>query len=116
MGNLDIKMLDWNEKYRPKYLKDIIGNKKAISELKLWAESWYNEIPKQKAIIIIGKPGIGKTSAAIALANDFNWSFIELNTSDARNAIKIKNIATIGAKNETFTDDGVFLSSKQGGR
>lgn len=109
-------MLDWNEKYRPKYLKDIIGNKKTISELKLWAESWNNKIPKQKAIILIGKPGIGKTSAAIALANDFNWSFIELNTSDARNAIKIKNIATMGAKNETFTDDGAFLSSKHGGR
>ena len=86
-------MIDWTEKYRPKLLNDIIGNTKAISELKLWAESWTKEIPKNKAIILVGKPGIGKTSAAIALAHNYQWSFIELNTSDTRNAIKIKNIA-----------------------
>jgi len=113
---LKYEMIDWNEKYRPKFLMDIIGNKKAISELKLWAESWDKVNPKNKAIILVGKPGIGKTSAAIALANDYKWSFIELNTSDARNAIKIKKIATVGAKNETFKEDGTFLSTKLGGR
>jgi len=109
-------MIDWTEKYRPKLLNDIIGNTKAISELKLWAESWTKEIPKNKAIILVGKPGIGKTSAAIALAHNYQWSFIELNTSDTRNAIKIKNIATVGAINETFKEDGTFLSTRDGGR
>ena len=109
-------MFNWTEKYRPKKLNDIVGNKKAIFELKSWAESWNKGIPKNRAIILIGKPGIGKTSSAIALANEYKWSYIELNTSDARNALKIKNIATVGATNETFKQDGTFLSSRYGGR
>jgi replication factor C large subunit len=109
-------MIDWTEKYRPKILNDIIGNKKAIYELKIWAKNWDKKISKYRAIIIIGKPGIGKTSAAIALANEYKWSYIELNTSDVRNAINIKNIATMGAINETFKENGTFLSTKFHGR
>ena len=41
---------------------------------------------------------------------------IELNTSDARNATKIKNVATAGALNETFDINGKFVSSQYGGR
>jgi replication factor C large subunit len=109
-------MGDWTEKYRPKTLDEVVGNEKALIELRKWASSWNKGIPKQRAVILSGKPGTGKTSAAIALANDFGWTSIELNTSDARNASKIKSVATFGAINETFTDDGNFVSSLDGGR
>jgi replication factor C large subunit len=108
-------MKDWTEKYRPKSLDEIIGNEKALIELRKWASAWSNGIPKNKAIILSGKPGTGKTSSAIALARDYNWTPIELNTSDARNAQKIKTIATYGAMNETFSENGTFISSKTGG-
>jgi len=109
-------MGDWTEKYRPNSLDEIVGNEKAIIELRNWASSWANKIPKKRAIILSGKPGTGKTSSALALANDFGWTPIELNTSDARNAEKIKKVATFGAINETFSDDGRFISSIDGGR
>ena len=109
-------MDDWTEKYRPKSLDDIVGNERAITELRKWASSWIEGKPKVKAVILLGKPGTGKTSSAIALANDFKWSVIELNTSDARNAEKIKKVATLGSVNETFSDDGKFISSREGGR
>jgi replication factor C large subunit len=109
-------MEDWTEKYRPKTLDDIVGNERAIIELRKWANSWEKGTPKKRAVILSGKPGIGKTSAAIALSNDFNWAFIEMNTSDARNATKIKQVATSGAINETFDNEGRFISSKSGGR
>ncbi|MCJ7570559.1 MAG: replication factor C large subunit [Candidatus Thermoplasmatota archaeon] len=109
-------MEDWTEKYRPKSLKEIVGNEKAVIELRKWASAWSNGNPQNKAVILSGKPGIGKTSSAIVLAKDFGWTPIELNTSDARNAQKIKTVATYGAINETFSDDGTFISSKTGGR
>ena len=109
-------MNDWTEKYRPKTLDEIVGNERAILDLKRWANSWKKNIPKKRAVILSGKAGTGKTSSALALANDFGWTPIELNTSDARNATKIKNVATSGALHETFSDDGNFISSKEGGR
>ena len=108
-------MEDWTEKYRPKSLDEIVGNEKAVIELRKWANSWVKGVPKHRAVILSGKPGTGKTSSAIALANDFGWTSIELNTSDARNAQKIKTVATYGAVNETFTNDGSFISSQSGG-
>lgn len=109
-------MGDWTEKYRPKTLDEIIGNERAILEFRKWAASWNDEIPKKRALILSGKPGTGKTSSALALAKDTGWTAIELNASDARNAVKIKNVATTGAINETFSDEGSFLSSKDGHR
>jgi len=109
-------MIDWTEKYRPQNLDEVVGNEHAVIELRKWAESWSRDVPKKRAIILSGKPGIGKTSAAIALAKDYRWTLLELNTSDARNALKIKNVATYGAINETFDDQGRFISSRAGGR
>lgn len=109
-------MDDWTEKYRPRTLDDIVGNDRAINELRQWANSWETGIPKKRAVILVGKPGVGKTSSALALANEYSWTPIELNASDARNAVKIKKVATFGAVNETFTDDGRFISSQTGGR
>lgn len=109
-------MEDWTEKYRPKSLDDIVGNERAIIELRKWASSWKKSTPVKRAVILSGKAGIGKTSSAYALANDYGWTAIELNTSDARNATRIKNVATYGAINETFDDQGRFISSKDGGR
>jgi len=109
-------MEDWTEKYRPSSLDEVVGNDRALIELRKWANSWLKNIPNKKAVILSGKAGIGKTSSAIALAKDYGWTIIELNTSDARNASNIKNIATFGAINETFDDQGKFISTKNGGR
>ncbi|UCG68626.1 MAG: replication factor C large subunit [Thermoplasmata archaeon] len=108
--------MDWAEKYRPKRLDEVLGNPQAINELRRWAESWERGIPKQKAVILIGDAGCGKTSSALALAREFGWGVVELNASDLRNADVIKSIAKSGAVNETFTDTGEFISTRHGGR
>ena len=110
-------MEDWTEKYRPKNLDEIVGNERAITTLRNWAYKW-NEgnTPQKRAVILAGRPGTGKTSSALALANDFGWTIVELNASDARNATTIKRVATSGAVNETFDDFGRFIPSIRGGR
>jgi replication factor C large subunit len=108
--------IDWAEKYRPKKLEDVVGNPAAINDLKEWAESWNRGIPKKKAVVLVGDPGVGKTSSALVLAKEFGWGVVELNASDLRNADVIKRIATSGALNETFTDSGDFVSTRSGGR
>ncbi len=105
---------DWTELYRPKGLAEVVGNPKMIKDLKQWALSWEEGHPAQRTVVLMGPPGVGKTSAALALANDFNWGVVEMNASDQRNAEAIKRVAVRGSRSETFTDEGEFLSSKEG--
>ncbi|MFC6727609.1 replication factor C large subunit [Natronoarchaeum mannanilyticum] len=96
-------MTDWTEKYRPDTLAEVRGNDKARDALKEWAESWEDH---RKAAIVHGSPGIGKTSAAHALANDMGWPVMELNASDQRQGDVIDRIAGEASKSGTLTAGG----------
>jgi len=76
--------LPWIEKYRPNTLAEVVGQKEAISRLQSY-------VAKKNApnMMFSGPAGIGKTSAAVALAKElfgkeFARNFMELNASDAR--------------------------------
>ncbi|TMT79164.1 replication factor C large subunit [Haloterrigena sp. H1] len=93
-------MTDWTETYRPTTLSEVRGNNKARDQLKEWAETWDDH---RQAVIVHGSPGVGKTSAAHALANDMGWPVMELNASDSRGADVIEKIAGEAAKSGTLT-------------
>ncbi len=82
--------MDWAEKYRPRHLQDIVGNTSAVRQIYEWAKTW---TPQSKPLVLYGRPGIGKTSTAYALANDMNWEVVELNASDQRTKPIIERIA-----------------------
>ncbi|MCL2712324.1 MAG: replication factor C large subunit [Methanomassiliicoccaceae archaeon] len=107
---------DWTERYRPDGLSKVIGNPKAVTDLKAWADSWDNGVPKKKAAVLMGPPGVGKTSAAIAVANDKKWDILEMNASDQRTGDAIRNIAIKGANFNTFSGDGEYMNVKEGKR
>ncbi|MFC7139530.1 replication factor C large subunit [Halosimplex aquaticum] len=92
--------MDWTEKYRPSSLSEIRGNDKARDALKEWADTWEDH---REAVVLHGSPGIGKTSAAHALANDMGWPTIELNASDSRTKDVIERVAGEAAKSGTLT-------------
>ncbi|HWR25187.1 MAG TPA: replication factor C large subunit, partial [Methanosarcina sp.] len=94
--------IEWAEKYRPRTLKEIVGNKKAVHDLKAWAEEWLSGIPEKRAAILYGAAGVGKTSSAHALALDMGWEVIELNASDQRTAGVIEKIAGSAASMNTL--------------
>ncbi|WP_262180683.1 replication factor C large subunit [Haloarcula laminariae] len=95
--------MDWTEKYRPSTLSEVRGNNKARDSLKEWADTWDDH---REAVILHGTPGVGKTSAAHALASDMDWPTIELNASDTRTKDIIEQVAGEAAKSGTLTAGG----------
>ncbi|OGS49528.1 MAG: hypothetical protein A3K65_04630 [Euryarchaeota archaeon RBG_16_68_12] len=109
-------MSTWTEKYRPRSLRDLVGNPAAVSELERWALAWQKGAPEKRAVILHGPPGTGKTSAALALAADMGWTVVEMNASDKRNADAVRGTALRGAITQTFSSTGEFLTTASGGR
>ena len=74
----------WTEKYRPRSLKDVVGQKEIVSILTAYVRE--KNMPN---LLFAGPPGIGKTTAALALARDlygesYRDCILELNASDER--------------------------------
>lgn len=94
--------IPWIIKYRPKSLKDVIGNREAISKIKSWLSKWERGIPKKKALLLYGPPGVGKTVTVEALANDLNFELMESNASDDRRESDIKGLIGIASQYSTL--------------
>lgn len=108
------KILPWTEKYRPETLQGIVGNAAAKSAMSKWAQSWGKD--SWKAILLAGPPGTGKTSAAIALAREMGWDYVELNASDERSEKEIRRIAVPGSFTNSFTESGNYVDTASGRR
>ena len=72
----------WTKKYAPACSKELIGDPRAIAEIKDFIENYKNQ--KKKALMIYGPTGSGKTEAVYAFAKERNLEIIELNASDVR--------------------------------
>ncbi|WP_457590998.1 replication factor C large subunit [Geoglobus sp.] len=103
----------WVEKYRPRTIKEVIADRNVIKNVLTWAEGWKSGV-RQKPLLLAGPPGVGKTSLALALANTMGWEVVELNASDQRSWNIISRIVGEGAFNETISDEGEFLTSREG--
>jgi replication factor C small subunit len=76
--------LPWTERYRPKKLEEVVGQKHIIERLTAYVKG--KNMPN---LLFTGAPGIGKTTATLALAHDlfgenYSGSLLELNASDER--------------------------------
>lgn len=74
----------WIEKYRPRSLKDVVGQKDIVDRLRS-----YVEVRNLPHLMFAGPAGTGKTTCAVALARElygdmWKGNFNELNASDER--------------------------------
>lgn len=111
----------WSEKYRPKNLLDMIGNEEAKESFVNWIGKW---VKGTKPLLLVGPPGIGKTTMAILGSKLFNYDLISLNASDVRTKQRIQDVlnpvmgnTTVMGKPMIFVDevDGIHGRSDYGG-
>lgn len=79
----------WSEKYRPKNISDMIGNEDSRATIIEWFSKWKKGT---KPILLVGPPGIGKTTIANLAAKQFGFDMIGLNASDTRSKSRINEI------------------------
>lgn len=103
---MNSEVLPWVEKYRPKYLEDVIGNDDIIQNFKNIVKK--GNVPH---MLLVGRPGVGKTTLALCLARtllgeQLNEAFFEINASDDRGIDTVrKAITTFCQKKVAFPDN-----------
>lgn len=114
----------WVEKHVPASLSGLVGNPEAMTEVRMWASAWKQGNP-QKPLLLVGPPGVGKTTSAYAVAKEYGWSLVEFNASDTRNKDIIEKVVKGAAVNASFSGalrlvlldeiDGVHGNEDKGG-
>lgn len=115
----------WTVKHKPQTLSEIVGNEEAIRKLTSWINSWSKAVPKKRAAFLYGPPGIGKTVAVEALANDLKMELVEKNASDHRTAEAVQRFAGLASQYRTLSGgkrivlldelDGITGTADRGG-
>jgi len=81
----------WSEKHRPQIISDMVGNEESRAAIMEWFAKWKKGT---KPLLLVGPPGIGKTTIAYLLAKQFGYDMIGLNASDVRSKSRINEILT----------------------
>lgn len=111
----------WVEKYRPKKISTFVGNKDSVLLIRKWINDFSTKNPAYKPILLlIGEPGVGKTTLANLILKESNFDVIEINASKLEGKSDIhkhfdnitrKGIGVIYSKNNKM---GVVLDEVDG--
>lgn len=94
----------WTEKYRPKKVAEVAGNKESVKAFVEWMKSWEMGRPSKRAALLYGPAGVGKTSLVLAYGKEYGYDVVEVNASDWRNEERVK--AIVGESSQYAALDG----------
>lgn len=94
----------WVEKYRPRSLKDYVGNEHLKEKVADYLQS--GDVPH---LLFFGKAGTGKTTLAKLIVNSINCDYIVINASDENNVDTVRNKVKNFASTIGFKDSKVVI-------
>ncbi len=75
----------WTDKYAPQTLKQVIGCKEAIQQIKQWLESWNQPtFPEKRGLWITGPPGIGKSTISTLVPSQMGWGVLQFEPTETQ--------------------------------
>lgn len=96
----------WVDKYSPKKPNEILGNESSVKKIVTWLGN-FKTTQKVKMLLLIGKPGVGKTTTINVIADALGYTLKEYNASDSRSAKMVKEILI-----DNTSLDGYFFGMK----
>jgi replication factor C large subunit len=108
----------WSEIYRPARVQEMIGNEDERLMVMKWLSGW---VSGSKPLLLIGPPGVGKTTLIHVLAGQLDYDLIEMNASDTRNREELEqlimpilvNTSIFGKKMLLFLDEVDGISGRE---
>ncbi|KAG9448912.1 hypothetical protein H6P81_008877 [Aristolochia fimbriata] len=123
----------WTNKYRPEKALEVCGNRGPVKSLSEWLESWHESVPQASAssvhgsecswsqsdseiedpdegspvnnvFLVTGPIGSGKSAAIYACAKEHGFDVIEVNASDCRNGVFVKQKFGEAMKSHGFNE------------
>ncbi|KAI9477089.1 replication factor RFC1 C terminal domain-containing protein [Zychaea mexicana] len=116
----------WTEKYRPKKISEIVGNKEVVKQIDQWLKDWHRNLNANnnsniksggssgkksngspsnfRSVLISGPPGVGKSTTAHVVAIENGYEVLEFNASDVRSKKALEDILGEMVDNRTMTE------------
>ncbi|XP_030643880.1 replication factor C subunit 1 isoform X2 [Chanos chanos] len=117
----------WVDKYRPRSLKNLIGQQgeqSCANKLLRWLQNWHKHhgnnakaAPARfgkfggkddgagfKAALLSGPPGVGKTTTAALVCEELGYSYVEMNASCTRSKNSLKEVIAESLNNTSIKD------------